>query len=111
MDSTIRIAGYHLVEQLDCAPSTLVYRAIRDIDQHAVIIKLLKRDYPSFSELLQFCNHYTVTKNLHLPGVVEPYSFEPYRNSYILVMEDFGGVLYQFALSLLQMKSWGSWGS
>lgn len=93
MDSTIRIAGYHLVEQLDCAPSTLVYRAIRDIDQHAVMIKLLKRDYPSFSELLQFCNHYTVTKNLHLPGVIEPYSFEHYRNSYILVMEDFGGVL------------------
>ena len=92
VDLTNRISGYHLVEQLYCGSRTLVYRAIRETDQIPVVIKLLNRDYPSFSELLQFRNQYTIAKNLHLPGVVEAYTLEFYRNSYVLVMEDFGGI-------------------
>ena len=92
VDLTNRISGYHLVEELYCGSRTLVYRAIRETDQIPVVIKLLNRDYPSFSELLQFRNQYTIAKNLHLPGVVEAYSLEFYRNSYALVMEDFGGI-------------------
>jgi predicted ATPase/signal transduction histidine kinase len=92
VDLTNRISGYHLVEQLYCGSRTLVYRAIRETDQIPVVIKLLNRDYPSFSELLQFRNQYTIAKNLHLSGVVEAYTLEFYRNSYVLVMEDFGGI-------------------
>ncbi len=92
VDLTNRISGYHLVEELYCGSRTLVYRAIRETDQIPVVIKLLNRDYPSFSELLQFRNQYTIAKNLHLPGVVEAYTLEFYRNSYALVMEDFGGI-------------------
>ena len=92
MDLTNRIYGYHLVEQLYCGSRTLVYRAIRETDRLPVVIKLLNRDYPSFSELLQFRNQYTIAKNLGLPGVVEPYNLESYRHSYALVMEDFGGI-------------------
>ncbi|MEG4852731.1 AAA family ATPase [Microcoleus sp. B5-D4] len=92
VDLTNRISGYHLVEQLYCGSRTLVYRAIRETDQLPVVIKLLNRDYPSFSELLQFRNQYTIAKNLRLPGVVEPYNLDSYRHSYALVMEDFGGI-------------------
>ncbi|MEG4076060.1 AAA family ATPase [Microcoleus sp. Pol14C2] len=92
MDLTNRISGYHLVEQLYCGSRTLVYRAIRETDRLPVVIKLLNRDYPSFSELLQFRNQYTIAKNLSLPGVVKPYNLESYRHSYALVMEDFGGI-------------------
>ncbi|MEG4207985.1 AAA family ATPase [Microcoleus sp. Pol7_A1] len=92
VDLTNRVSGYHLVEQLYCGSRTLVYRAIRETDQLPVVIKLLNRDYPSFSELLQFRNQYTIAKNLRLPGVVEPYNLESYRHSYAIVMEDFGGI-------------------
>ena len=92
VDLRNRISGYHLLEELYCGSRTLVYRAIREIDQIPVVIKLLNRDYPSFSELLQFRNQYTIANNLHLPGVVEAYTLEFYRNSYALVMEDFGGI-------------------
>ncbi|MEG4218890.1 hypothetical protein QUA27_26655, partial [Microcoleus sp. Pol14C6] len=81
VDLTNRVSGYHLVEQLYCGSRTLVYRAIREIDRLPVVIKLLNRDYPSFSELLQFRNQYTIAKNLRLPGVVEPYNLESYRHS------------------------------
>ncbi|MEG4813720.1 AAA family ATPase [Microcoleus sp. K5-D4] len=92
IDLTSPIAGYRLIEQLYSGSKTLVYRAIRETDQIPVVIKLLNRDYPSFSELLQFRNQYTIAKNLRLPGVVEPYNLESYRHSYALVMEDFGGI-------------------
>ncbi len=91
VNTTVVIPGYTLVEQLYAGSRTVVYRGIREVDKQAVVVKLLQREYPTFSELLQFRNQYTITKNLDSPGIIQPYSLEPYRNSYALVMEDFGG--------------------
>ncbi|OLP16649.1 serine/threonine protein kinase [Leptolyngbya sp. 'hensonii'] len=91
-NAAFSLPGYRLIEQLYQGSRTLIYRGIRLIDQQPVVIKLLQRDYPTFSELLQFRNQYTITKNLDIPGIIRPYALEPYRNSYALVMEDFGGI-------------------
>ncbi|MEG4208231.1 AAA family ATPase, partial [Microcoleus sp. Pol7_A1] len=74
---------------------TLVYRAVRTSDQLPVVIKLLKNDYPTFSELVQFRNQYTIAKNLNSPLIIQTYSLSPYHNGYALVMEDFGGISLQ----------------
>ncbi|MBC1223631.1 AAA family ATPase [Nostoc sp. UCD121] len=87
-----KLLNYRISEQLYAGSRTLVYRAIREPDLIPVVIKLLQQDYPTFNELLLFRNQYTIAKNLDLPGIVHPYSLEPYRNSYALVMEDFGGI-------------------
>ncbi|MBD2355897.1 serine/threonine-protein kinase PknK [Tolypothrix sp. FACHB-123] len=92
LDLALRMEGYQVVKQIYFSSKTIVYKAIREIDRQAVIIKYLQRDYPSFSELLQFRNQYTITKNLNLPGIIQPYSLEIYLNSYALIMEDFGGI-------------------
>lgn len=70
---------------------TGVYRAITQISQQPVIIKILQQDYPSCQDLVQFRNQFTITKNLTIPGIVRPLSLEPYGNSYALIMEDWGG--------------------
>ncbi|MFN6513512.1 MAG: AAA family ATPase [Nostoc sp. CreGUA01] len=94
---TLKIASYEIVEQLYSGSRTQVYRAVRECDRQPVVIKLLKREYPTFSELLQFRNQYAIAKNLEIPGIIKPYSLEPYYNGYALVIEDFGGVsLRQF---------------
>jgi serine/threonine protein kinase len=93
VDLTNQISGYHLVEELYCGSRTLVYRAIRETDQIPVVIKLLNRDYPSFSELLQFRNQYTIANNLHLPGVVEAYTLEFSMHS--ISIESFTKILSQ----------------
>ena len=88
--------GYHLTEKLYNGSKTIVYRGIRRLDglkeQQLVAIKLLQREYPDFNELLQFRNQYTIAKNLDHPGIVRSYNLEPWQNSYVLVMEDFGGI-------------------
>ncbi|MEH2321852.1 ATP-binding sensor histidine kinase [Nostoc sp.] len=92
ISNQVRIPGYIVNEQLYDGSRTLVYRAVRKIDDLPVVIKLLKNPYPSFSELVQFRNQYTIAKNLNYPGIIQTYSLEPYQNGYALVMEDFGGI-------------------
>ncbi|MGQ9871311.1 serine/threonine protein kinase [Leptodesmis sp.] len=87
-----KVAGYQLVEQVYSGSRTLIYRAIRAVDQCPVMIKLLQREYPTFNELLQFRNQYLIAKRLEIPGIIRPYSLEPYRNGYALIMEDMGGI-------------------
>ncbi|MDZ7959958.1 MAG: ATP-binding sensor histidine kinase [Aulosira sp. DedQUE10] len=86
------INGYELIARLYQGYKSEVYRAIRVADQKAVVIKLLRLEFPNFNELLQFRNQYTIAKNLNTPGIVSPLGLEAYGNSYALVMEDFGGI-------------------
>ncbi|GBE94349.1 trifunctional serine/threonine-protein kinase/ATP-binding protein/sensor histidine kinase [Nostoc cycadae] len=92
VDAMAVIPGYNLTEQLYAGSRTVVYRGIRAADQKPVVIKLLNREYPTFSELLQFHNQYTITKNLDFSGIVNALGLEVDRNGYALVMEDFGGL-------------------
>ncbi|HBE36567.1 MAG TPA: serine/threonine protein kinase, partial [Cyanobacteria bacterium UBA11368] len=98
--SAIALPGYRIIEQIYSSTRTLVYRGQRIKDQTPVVIKLLRSDYPSFHELVQFRNQYTIAKNLDLPGILKTYSLENFRNGYALVMEDMGGIsLKQYTAS------------
>ncbi|MEH1913782.1 trifunctional serine/threonine-protein kinase/ATP-binding protein/sensor histidine kinase [Nostoc sp.] len=86
------MSGYKLIEIIYQGSKTVVYRAIRLVDEQPVVIKILQVESPTFNELLQFRNQYTIARNLNISSIVHPYSLEPYRNSYAFVMEDFGGI-------------------
>ncbi len=101
----VTLTGYQMTEIIYSGSRTLVYQAIRESDQKPVVIKLLLSEYPSFGELVQFRNQYTIAKNLDLPGIVKPYSLKHYRNGYGLVMEDFGGIsLKSYCSNLESLK-------
>ncbi|MCL1463298.1 trifunctional serine/threonine-protein kinase/ATP-binding protein/sensor histidine kinase [Argonema galeatum] len=88
----VGIANYQLLEKIYEGSRTLVYRGISTTQAKPVIVKLLKAEYPSFTELVRFRNQYIITKNLNIPGVVQPLSLENYRNSFALVMADDGSI-------------------
>ncbi|HAZ49209.1 MAG TPA: serine/threonine protein kinase [Cyanobacteria bacterium UBA11369] len=88
----LNLPGYQITEQVYDDNRTQVYRGIRQSDNQPVAVKLLKSDYPSFKELVQFRHQYAIAKNLDLPGIVKPYCLENYGNGFVLVMEDFGGI-------------------
>jgi predicted ATPase/signal transduction histidine kinase len=96
------IRGYQISQEIYLGSKTLVCRGIREKDQQPVIIKLMRNGSQTFSEIAQFRNQYTITKNLDLPGIVKPLSLENYGNGYILVMEDFGGISLKE-----EMRRWG----
>ena len=88
----IELTGYQILARVYSGTRTLVYRGTRLWDQKPVAIKVLRNEYPSFSELLHFRNQYTIAKNLNFPGIIQTYSLEAYRNGYALIVEDFGGI-------------------
>ncbi|AHJ27091.1 AAA family ATPase [Nodularia spumigena CS-584] len=91
-DTRFTIPGYRITQQIYSSNKTLVYRGIRENDQKSVIIKLMRNEHPTFGEISQLRHQYTITKDLDIPGIVKPLSLENYRNSEVLIMEDFGGI-------------------
>lgn len=89
---TVNLSGYQIGQVIYTGTRTRVYRGQRESDNQPVVIKFLSNTYPTFSELLQFYNQYTIAKNLQISGIVRPESLEPYGNSYALVMADGGGI-------------------
>ncbi|MFS8117599.1 MAG: AAA family ATPase, partial [Microcoleus sp.] len=91
-DTSLTIPGYRILDRIYNSSRTQVYRALSQSDQKPVVIKILLSEYPTFNELVQFRNQYTITKNLDLPGIVTPIALLNYRNAFVLVMQDVGGV-------------------
>ncbi|MEY2831070.1 MAG: hypothetical protein RLZZ574_328, partial [Cyanobacteriota bacterium] len=80
--------------------SSLVYRGIREADDsaiarstlpEAIVVKLLKRDYPSPQEIARYRQEYEITRLLNLDGVVKAYSQQDYQRTLVILLEDFGG--------------------
>ena len=97
-----KIANYQAVELIHQSDRTLVYRGCNTDNGQSVIIKLMRNQYPSFNELVQFRNQYVIAKNLEIEGIVKPHVLEHYGNHYALIMEDMGDVSlaeYQRTLS------------
>jgi predicted ATPase/signal transduction histidine kinase/GAF domain-containing protein/tRNA A-37 threonylcarbamoyl transferase component Bud32 len=68
-----------------------VYRGFRVQDGREVIIKLLRKDYPSPQELTRYRQEYAITRALDVEGVVKVYGQQDYQRSLVILLEDFGG--------------------
>ena len=96
------VAGYEILQKIHESPNSRVYRAIREVDNQAVIIKLLKEDYPTPEKIRKYKQEYHITHNLNLQGVVKAYSLETYQNTLMIIFEDFGGQSLKSLMSYRQ---------
>ncbi|MDF0555941.1 AAA family ATPase [Kamptonema sp. UHCC 0994] len=88
----MNIPGYQILTQIYESSNSLVYRGIRQQDSKAVILKVLKQDYLAPGELIRYKQEYEIAQKLNIEGVVKAYSLETYRQSLVLILEDFGGL-------------------
>lgn len=86
----IAIPGITLKTKIYESDRSLVYQGIRD-DRQAVILKILKLDYPSPKHLASYQQEYELVSSLDIPGVIKAYDIEKYNNTLVIVFEDFGG--------------------
>ncbi|MDJ0519458.1 MAG: AAA family ATPase [Trichodesmium sp. MO_231.B1] len=86
------LTNYEIGELIHESSRTLVYRGVAKADTQPVVIKLMRNEFPSFNELVQFRNQYTIARNLLFEGIVKPLALLSYQNGYALIMEDFGGI-------------------
>lgn len=95
-NKTIIISGYQILCQVYESANSEVYRGKKKQDHQPVILKVLKEDYPTTSELTRYKQEYEIIRNLNIDGVIKAYSLEPYQRTLVIILEDFG------ALSLKQ---------
>ena len=88
----IDMSDYRAIEQIHDGLRSRVYRGVRASDQRPVIIKVHRDEFPSFVELGQYRNHYTITSNLDIPGVERPLALERHGNGFAIVSADTGAV-------------------
>ncbi len=95
----IRMTGYQIHEHIYESLNSLVYRGQRARDGHAVILKVLKQDYPSPEERVRYRQEYAMTRSLSLDGAITAYNLEKYQNTLVIVFEDVGGQSLQTLLT------------
>ncbi|WP_226582641.1 AAA family ATPase [Microseira wollei] len=71
--------------------NSYVYRAIKKPDNTAVILKVLKQDYPTPAELVRYKQEYEITRSFNIPGVIKAYDLQEYQRTLVIILEDFGG--------------------
>ncbi|OCQ96670.1 hypothetical protein BCD67_16260 [Oscillatoriales cyanobacterium USR001] len=86
----MNINGYEILTQIYESSNSTVYRGIRQDDNQPVILKFLKEDYPTPSELTRYKQEYEITRNLNLDGVIKAYELKPHQMTFCIIFEDFG---------------------
>lgn len=84
----ITLPNYQITDLLHEGTKRIVCRGYRNQDKTPVILKILKTDYPSISDIAQLKHEYEIVKHLDIAGVVKSYGLENYRNRFFLVLED-----------------------
>ncbi|WP_373542399.1 AAA family ATPase [Chamaesiphon sp.] len=92
MKVSVYLPGYSITSEIHVSDRTLIYRGVRDDDRYPVIIKVLRKPFPSHHERMEFRHQYDIGKNLDLPHIVKTLALETYQNSYALILGDSGGV-------------------
>jgi predicted ATPase/signal transduction histidine kinase/CheY-like chemotaxis protein len=102
----ISLPGYKNFKQIYKSKKSLIFRAVKDGDDLPVILKILRGKYPLLQEKLKLQHEFDLLTLLNIESAVNSYGLENYRNSQVLVLEDFGGVSLDqmdlLDLSLLQ---------
>ncbi|MDJ0727408.1 MAG: protein kinase, partial [Prochloraceae cyanobacterium] len=84
-------ADYQIIKKIYESPNSLVYRAILNPDRQFLILKILKENYPTPSELNRYKQEYEITRSLNTDLIIRTYDLQRYENSLVMYLEDFGG--------------------
>ena len=87
----IVLSGITIQSKIYESSASLVYRGLREEDSQAIVIKLLKQDYPSPQELTRYRQEYAITRFLNIEGVIRAYNQQDYQRTLVILLEDFFG--------------------
>ena len=86
------ISSYILQKKIHETRNLIVYRGYKQNESPSFIIKVLKTQYLTPSQLARFKQEYKLVKNLNVDGVIKTYDLVEQNNNYAIIEEDFDGV-------------------
>lgn len=93
------MAEYHISQKIYESDNSLVYRANLKRDNQPIILKILKENYPTPSELTRYKQEYEITRHLNVDSIIKAYDLQRYDNSLVMFLEDFGGKSLKLLMS------------
>ncbi len=87
-----KIKNYSILEILNETASSIVYRARRDDDETAYVIKKLKKNRSSQIDIARFRQEYDIIRSIDDEGVIKVYDCIDLDDEIALVLEDFSGI-------------------
>ena len=88
----ISISGYQTTEKIYESNNSLVFRAHgAKKDATRVTFKIFKENFGAPGGRARYRHEFEILQSLDIPGVIKAHSIQNYRNSLMLIMEDFGG--------------------
>ncbi|MGH1395314.1 MAG: ATP-binding protein, partial [Trichormus sp.] len=85
------IIDYQFIEKIYESANSIVYRGVIKPQEQPIILKLLKENYPTPSELTRYKQEYEITHSLNTDNIIRAYDLRRYQNSLVMLLEDFGG--------------------
>jgi predicted ATPase/signal transduction histidine kinase/tRNA A-37 threonylcarbamoyl transferase component Bud32 len=87
----IMISGYQVVDKLYKSNNSHIYRAYRQADNQAVILKVLQPAYPPPEQIARFQREYKILNELkELANIITVYDLVTEQNYWVMILEDFG---------------------
>ncbi len=93
------MTNYQIIEKIYESANSLVYRATLKPDNKPIILKILKENYPTPSELTRYKQEYEITHSLNVDSIIKAYELKRYENSLVILLEDFGGQSLKILIS------------
>ena len=88
----IDVTGYRIYEKIYSSSNSNIYKAKSEENNTPVIIKILKKEYPTPEKLNKFKTEYDICNSLNICGVIKNYDLVKYGHTLAVIMEDFEGV-------------------
>ena len=86
------LRNYQITDKIYESANSIVYKAIEKKNKRSVILKILKQDYPTLGEVNRYKQEYKITRSFAGENIVKAYNFQRYDNSFVIALEDFGGI-------------------
>ena len=85
------LLNYQISDQIYESNHSLIYRGLHPINQETLILKVLNKEYPTPEEKAEFSREFEITRRIAVDGIIKAVSLEEYKNTLVMVLEDFGG--------------------
>jgi len=95
----INIPGYLIKDEIYKSQRTIIYKAIKENNKKKVMIKLLRKEYPSPDEIDKFKYEYDIVNKLNqIEGIIKNHEIIKYKNSLAIIMEDIEGISLDYLI-------------
>ncbi len=96
--------NYQIIRKIYESANSLVYQVVQKKDNQPFILKILKENYPTASELTRYKQEYSITRSLDSDSIIKAYELQRLDNTLTMVLEDFGGKSLKLLMSQRQLS-------